>query len=137
MRRYRIQLAIVFLLLIVGGIVLPLHQVHAFPGVDTLLLTTVIPGLYIVREVIGTQIGLIGNALAMLTGINTYIAQPVRDIWKIVRNLCNMFFILILIIMAFGTIFNIHGYTFRDMFIHFLIAALLINFSLTISEYIL
>lgn len=57
--------------------------------------------------------------------------------WTIIRNFVNMFFILILIIMAFGTIFDIQKYTWREMLAPFLIAALLVNFSLTIGQYII
>ncbi len=57
--------------------------------------------------------------------------------WTIIRNFVNMFFILILIVMAFGTIFDIKQYTWREMLAPFLISALLVNFSLTIGQYII
>ncbi len=57
--------------------------------------------------------------------------------WTIIRNFVNMFFILVLIIMAFGTIFDIKNYTWREMLAPFLVSALLVNFSLTIGQYII
>jgi len=62
--------------------------------------------------------------------------SAVQESWKIIRDFVNMFFILFLIIMAFGTIFDIKKYTWRDMLVPFLIAALLINFSLVIGQYV-
>ncbi len=49
----------------------------------------------------------------------------------------NLFFILVLIIMAFGTIFDIDKYSWKKMLVPFLFAALLINFSLAIGQYII
>jgi hypothetical protein len=45
-----------------------------------------------------------------------------------------MLFIIALIVMAFGTIFNIRGYDAKTLIARFLIAALLINFSLVIGN---
>jgi len=65
---------------------------------------------------------------------NTFV---VRESWRIVRDFMNMFFILFLIIMAFGTIFDIDKYHWRNLLPYLLIAALLINFSMVIGEYII
>jgi hypothetical protein len=66
--------------------------------------------------------------------INTFVVQ---ESWKIIRDFMNMFFILFLIIMAFGTIFDIDKYHWRNLLPYLLIAALLINFSMVIGEYII
>lgn len=61
----------------------------------------------------------------------------VNESWRIVRDFVNMFFILILIVMAFGTIFDIQKFHWRSVLVPLLIAALMINFSLTIGEYVI
>lgn len=66
-----------------------------------------------------------------ITGVSV-----VEESWGQIRNFVNLLFILVLIIMAFGTIFDIKKYTWRDMLAPFLIAALLINFSLVIGQYV-
>lgn len=66
-----------------------------------------------------------------------YDTDITRGSWTIIRNFVNLFFILILIIMAFGTIFSIQKYTWKKMLAPFLIAALLINFSFVIGMYII
>ena len=60
-----------------------------------------------------------------------------RGSWIIIRNFVNLLFILVLIVMAFGTIFSIQRYTWREMLAPFLIAALLINFSFAIGMYVI
>jgi len=52
--------------------------------------------------------------------------------WVIVRDLCNMFFILILLIIAFATILRIESYQWKKILPKLLIMAVLINFSKTI-----
>ncbi|MFA6107036.1 MAG: hypothetical protein WC745_05210 [Patescibacteria group bacterium] len=52
--------------------------------------------------------------------------------WVIVRDICNMFFILILLIIAFATILRMENYSIKKMLPKLLIMAVLINFSKTI-----
>src|SRR6266498_5594753 len=62
----------------------------------------------------------------------------VETSWKIIRNFSNMFFIVVMIITAFATIFNFaRGYYWRDLVFRFIAAALLINFSLVIGQLII
>ncbi len=49
--------------------------------------------------------------------------------WEIVRDVCNMFFILLLLIIAFGTILNIKEYHWKHALPKLLLMAVLINFS--------
>lgn len=49
--------------------------------------------------------------------------------WEVVRNLCNNFFIVILMIAAIGTIVGHKSYSIKSMLPKLLMAAILINFS--------
>ncbi|MFH1461030.1 MAG: type IV secretion system protein [Patescibacteria group bacterium] len=53
--------------------------------------------------------------------------------WGIVKNLTNMFFVLILLAIAFATILRIESYGMKTLLPKLIIAALLINFSLVIA----
>lgn len=53
--------------------------------------------------------------------------------WKILRDFSNMMFVVILIYIAFATIFNLGNYVFQKMILRFVIVAVLINFSLVIG----
>ena len=57
--------------------------------------------------------------------------------WIIIRNVCNIFFILSLIIIAMATLFRVESYQYKHLLVQLLIAALLINFSLVIAQAIL
>jgi len=57
----------------------------------------------------------------------------VATTWKILRDFSNMIFIILLIYMAFATIFDHGKYTFKDMIVRFMIVAVLINFSMVIG----
>jgi len=57
--------------------------------------------------------------------------------WGIVRDFCNMFFIFILLYIAFGTILKLHSVKTKEMIINVVIIGLLINFSLFATHIII
>jgi len=86
--------------------------------------------LSLVISLIGSLIGLI---ISILVGIAEYngfgTAAPVIFGWSIVRDVCNMFFILILLIIAFATILQIESYSMKKYLPKLIMMAVLINFS--------
>ena len=58
--------------------------------------------------------------------------SAVKNGWVVVRDLCNMFFVLILLIIAFATILKQENYSAKRLLPKLLIMAVLINFSRTI-----
>ena len=93
---------------------------------------------YLLFASLGTFMGVAVTALAWVVNLRIYTNVPViEESWKIMRDFANMLFIIALIVMAYGTIFNIKGYDFRSLIPKFLIAALLINFSLVIGGLII
>lgn len=71
--------------------------------------------------------------LISLAQYNGFITSPaVTTGWVIVRDICNMFFILILLVIAFATILRLDGYNWKKDLPRLLIYAILINFSRTI-----
>ena len=94
--------------------------------------------IYIMFTTVGWLLALMVKLLAQVVNIRIYTDVPVIEIsWKIMRDFANMLFIVALIVMAYGTIFNLKGYDFRSLMPRFLIAAILINFSLVISGLII
>ncbi len=57
--------------------------------------------------------------------------------WEVIRNICNIFFIVALIIIAMATLFRIESYQYKHLLVQLIIAALLINFSLVIAQAVL
>ena len=61
----------------------------------------------------------------------------IQSVWTILRDFVNIFFILILLVIAFATIFNIKNYKASDLLPNLIIAALLINFGLVITVWVI
>ncbi len=98
---------------------------------------------------------LIGKMLAvMITVLDTFSRIPVypkggvpvvEEIWKIMRDMANVAFIVALVIAAFATIFNtfvssmafFKGMNWQQTLVKLLISAVLINFSLTLGVLVL
>ncbi|NCC70009.1 hypothetical protein EOM09_00290 [bacterium] len=55
--------------------------------------------------------------------------RGINDVWSMLRDICNMFFILILLIIGISTILGIKKYSYRKNLINVLISAFLINYS--------
>jgi hypothetical protein len=67
----------------------------------------------------------------------SYRSSFVVEGWGLVRDFCNMFFIFILLYIAFGTILNLHSVKTKEMIINVVIIGLLINFSLFATQVII
>lgn len=71
--------------------------------------------------------------LRTVASYNNFTREPGVVIgWTAVRDLSNMFFILILLVIAFATILNIKSYGYQQLLSRTIIIAILINFSKTI-----
>ena len=57
--------------------------------------------------------------------------------WIMVRDVVNMFFVVILLIIAFGTILGLEKYEWKKLLVKLLMAAVLVNFSRIISGVII
>ncbi len=83
---------------------------------------------------------MLGKLLMVLMGILIYIAQYSNFIdspaiakgWVMVRDLCNMFFVVILLVISFATILRIEKYNYKKWLPKLILMAILINFSKTI-----
>ncbi len=68
--------------------------------------------------------------LVEVAGYNGFAtAAAVERGWVIVRDLTNMFFILVMLVIAFGTILGVEEYSYKRMLPRLLIMAVVINFS--------
>lgn len=61
----------------------------------------------------------------------------VYDLWRFIRDFFNLFFILILLLSAFATIFQLESFSIRKIFLNILFAALIINFSFPITRFLI
>jgi len=69
---------------------------------------------------------------------NGYIDAPTVKLgWATVRDVANMFFVVVLLVIAFGTILGIEQYSLSKTLVKFVLAAILINFSNLIAGLII
>ena len=125
---------------------LPTYFAHALPDIVTPFNVFSIPGSTdVMTYIFQTVFNIIGNLMSIVTkalnlavfvrpGSNLLIVEMT---WKILRDFSNMIFIILLIYMAFATIFDHGKYRFQDMIVRFLIVAVLINFSLVIGNLVI
>lgn len=124
------------------GLLLPVFNANAVFGLDTIAYGAVNGffafSLSIMFTIVGKLLAMMVVMLDWVVNLRIYTNVPIiQEGWKIMRDFANMLFIIALIVMAYGTIFNIPGYDFRSLIKKFLIAALLINFSLVIGGLII
>lgn len=98
---------------VIGLLGWPLHMFAAFTGSLVYVMSGVALGIL--------KMGEIGNV------------PVVNEGWAITRDLANLFFILFLLIISFGTILRIEGWGYEKTLPRLIIAALLINFSKVIA----
>jgi len=68
---------------------------------------------------------------------SSYRSTFVTEGWGVVRDFCNMFFIFVLLYVAFGTILNLNGIKTKEMIVNVVIIGILINFSLFATQLII
>jgi len=64
-------------------------------------------------------------------------SEPVQKAWIVIRDVLNMFFILLLLFSAFATIFQVEKFHIKKVLLMVVLMALLVNFSFPISRFII
>jgi hypothetical protein len=115
---------------------IPIHTSQAsIPGLIYLGLGWVIYGI---TAGIGYLTTFLIGWLIQIASWNHFVdVNAVIEGWVIVRNLSNMFFILILLVIAFATILRVPNYTIKQLLPKVILGAILINFSKTICQLII
>ncbi len=89
---------------------------------------------YGVYQITAWIAGILGKAMDFFLGYSisdeSYRASVVVTGWKLVRDISNIFFIIILVWTGFATVFNLSGVSMKKVVPGLIINALLINFSL-------
>ena len=81
----------------------------------------------------GALIGLVIGAILDIASYNNFVNQAqIIEAWRILRDFCNMLFILALLIIAFASILRLENYSMKRYLPKIVIMAVLINFSRTI-----
>ena len=90
--------------------------------------------VFAVVGILGVLMELLTWALIVFAQYNGFVkADAVNLGWTLVRDVANMFFVVVLLAIALGTILRIENYNFKKMLPKLLIMAVLVNFSLVIA----
>lgn len=95
---------------------------------------------YILQTVITYPYGALWSTVSVTTDGASIVASSggfvnvsaVQVGWKLVRDVCNVFFSLILIVIALANVLKIEAYSWKTLMPKFVLMAILINFSKTI-----
>lgn len=89
---------------------------------------------YIVTSVVSLLITLLVQIIVVLGKTHATGSPAVAVAWTIVRDICNMFFIIIFMVIAVGTLLNQESYNAKKLLPKFLAMVVVINFSKIIFE---
>lgn len=116
-------------LILVSGVVLFFPK-YVYAGIGTQIAQVIGWILYPIIWVMGKLAVLLLQILVGVAQYNKFIeSSAVTYGWILVRDLCNMFFVLILLVIAFATILRIESYNLKTWLPKLIIMAILINFS--------
>ncbi|MFH0806648.1 MAG: hypothetical protein V1885_02915 [Candidatus Brennerbacteria bacterium] len=141
-----------FFLLIAGGILafpLAAHAQTSFLGdlfnIGDIAGYVIGKAFGVVAYIIGFLGGLVLNLFSWIAGImmdlNLQVFDPQNKLveigWEIMRDLANLGFVLIIIVIAFGVMFRVEKYGSQKLLVRLIAAAILVNFSLAIAGAVL
>lgn len=130
-------------LLILGGVLLvitvallgPLIAQAQIPGATTIGNWLAQLTFWIIRMLANLLVVII-NIMVAVAQYNTFLGSPaVVKGWVIVRDISNMFFIVVLLIIAFGTILRLENYRYNRLLARLIVMAILVNFSKFIAGF--
>lgn len=102
--------------------------------IGTVLGWIIFPFYWIMGQILLVTI----NLLVFVSKYNGFVnASVVKNGWEIVRDIANLFFIIILLVMAFGTVLGIQAYHARSLLGKFIIMVILVNFSKSIAGFMI
>lgn len=88
-------------------------------------------------EIFAKMMRFFAGLLDTFVKYQNYNLPVVQVMWNMMKNFVSMFFILILIIISFATIFDVAKYSYKAVLPTLIVVALLMNFSLVIGQTII
>ena len=127
---------VIFVLSILSLTVLTPLSVNA--GLGDAMTNVVAWLLDLIMSLIGALISLVLSVLINIAQFNEFTsATAVTTGWVLVRDICNMFFIVILLVISVGTVLGIQSYSYKNFLKKIIMMAILINFSKTIAGFLI
>lgn len=101
------------------------------------LINLVVGGiLAIIAYIISWLVGLAVGVLVVVAQYQDFLSeQPVMIGWRAVRDICYMFFVVVMLLIAFGTMLNIEAYHYKKLLPKMILMAILVTFSKSIAGF--
>jgi len=117
---------VVILVIVTAFLLVP----TCFAGVKQAAITVLGVFAQIIIYICGLFLTAVIKMIIVISKYNNFIHETsVAEAWMIVRDFCNMFFILILLVISFATILRVESYNMKKWLPKLIIMAVLINFS--------
>ncbi|MFH1207187.1 MAG: hypothetical protein V1668_01105 [Patescibacteria group bacterium] len=132
--------ALILLVVCAGlfGAVRPAHALDLFGWAWDSVVFTISEVLLAIASVLGKFLVVLIDILIGIVQYKDFVSSAaVSKGWVVVRDLCNMFFVAVLLIIAFGTILRIESYKYQRLLPQLIIMAVLINFSKLIAGFLI
>lgn len=135
-RRPILGTAIAVVVVVIALLLFP-HSIRAATGPISGTLANWLSGLlYFFLQMFANLLVVIINIMVAVASYNTFLnASAVEKGWVIVRDISNMFFIIVLLIISFGTILKLENYRYNKLLARLIIMAVLVNFSKFIAGF--
>lgn len=105
-------------------------QGHLLDGISVIIFGIIKVVGWLIGFFVGMLIPSQDGAFSGIIGFNNFInAGPVIIGWEIIRDICNMGFVIVLLIIAIASILQIQTYHYRTWLPKLVLMAILINFS--------
>ena len=131
----RLILTLILIGLVLAVLLIPQIGRAVAAKESTDLVSTAIANVFgaiasLIVAVLGFFSILVIKMIIVVASYNSFIQAPAVNLgWTLVRDICNMFFILILLIIAFSTALGYEKFHYSKTLAPLLVAAVLINFS--------
>jgi len=126
-KRKKILLSLLGVILVLAGVFLVVKPAQAIFGLATIALNAI---LYAIAGILAVLATLVIKLIVDFAQYNKFVNTDVVSIgWGLLRDLANMFFILMLLVIAFATVLKQEKYSYKTLLAPLLIMAVLVNFS--------
>lgn len=124
-------------ILAVGTFMLAPHVAHASGFTDAIM--SVLANItYALIQFVANLLVVVVNIMVSVAQYSKFLGVPaVEKGWAIVRDVCNMFFIVVLLIISFGTILRLENYRYNRLLARLIVMAVLVNFSKFIAGFLI
>ncbi len=116
----------------------PASEPGTMANIGTYILTMITKAILMIAQICIKMTIFALEFFVKLAKYNGYVDAPIVILgWTMIRDIANMFFVVVLLVIAFGTILGLEQYEWKKTMVNFILAAIFINFSKLIAGLII